>query len=240
MDLTGRRAVVTGVTSGIGAALAARLVGAGAEVVGVGRDRARLDATAGAVGPSFRPLLVDLADPVDRARGAAALRDLGALDVFVGNAAECVYAAPTALPIEHYRRIFEVNVLAPIELVQALAPGLAAGGHVVLVSSVTARHLPGHRFGPYAATKAALDAYAAALRIELEGRATVTTVVPGLVDTPLYDKVQGFERTLARIKEQTAEWLRPEDVAEAVLWALARPARVAINEITIVPRGQSR
>ena len=239
-----RTAVVTGVTSGIGQAVTERLLAAGHQVIGIARNVARLADAAREFGPGFQPLQADLASASDRARAAARLRQLDRpVQVYVGNAAECVYESALELAAAKLGRLFEVNVVAALELAQAVVPLMSRGGHIVQISSVTARHLPGPQFGPYAATKAALERLTEALRLELHRRGIrVSLVSPGLVDTPLYQKVAGFERARAKIVEQLpqSDWLRAGDVADAVLWVLDRPARVAVSELVILPAGQAR
>jgi len=240
--LAGRHAVVTGVTSGIGAALAVKLIGAGATVAGLARDAGKLDQAKARLGERFLPFAVDLAVP--EARTAALGKLAGAVqwvDVIVHNAAEVVYATPTELGVERWRRLLEVNALAGIELVERLAPKLRAGGHVVCVSSVTARFAPNARFSPYAVSKAAVERFVEGLRLELDPRGVkVTLIVPGLVDTPIYDKVDGFGRTRDKIREQIPTWLSSEDVAEAIVWTLERPPHVVVSELVLLPQGQAR
>jgi NADP-dependent 3-hydroxy acid dehydrogenase YdfG len=240
--LEDKTAVVTGVTSGIGEAIAARLVQAGARVVGVARSADKLQALQARWGERFEPRVVDLADGEQRARAMAAVAaDHPRVDVIVSNAAECLYETPLDTPIETYRRLLEINVLAGIELVQALVPGMQAGGHIVQLSSVTARHLPAPRFAPYAMSKALSEKFIEALRLELQPRQIkVSLVVPGLVATPIYDKVKGFAATRAKLDEHVKKWLDADDVAETVLWMLTRPAHVAISEVVIMPREQAR
>ncbi len=233
-------ALVTGVTSGIGAAVAKALIAGGARVVGIGRDDERLRAATASLGPRFRPLLVDLAEPDARRR---ALLELGAepFDLLVNNAAECVYESLADLPAAKLSRLFEINVSAVLEFVQAVAPRMGAGARIVNVSSVVARHLPSAKFAAYASTKAALDCLSEALRLELHPRGVqVSTVRPGLVDTPIYDKVEGFERARQKLHEQVPTWLSPEDVAEAIVWIASRPAHSVIAELTILPSAQAR
>lgn len=238
--LRNKRALVTGVTSGIGGAVARALVESEAQVIGVGRDAARLRAVADRLGPRFRPLLADLADPPSR-RGA--LLELGPepIDLLVNNAAECVYESLAELPVATLSRLFEINVSSVLEFVQAVAPNMQAGALIVNVSSVVARHLPSAKFAAYASTKAALDCLSEALRLELHPRGVqVSTVRPGLVDTPIYDKVAGFERARQKLHEQVPAWLTPEDVADAIVWIAARPPHSVIAELTILPSAQAR
>jgi NAD(P)-dependent dehydrogenase (short-subunit alcohol dehydrogenase family) len=230
-------AVVTGVTSGIGAALVTRLLARGATVVGIARDAAKLQP----LGDSFVPFIADLAE-ADRSRMFAEIAErFPRVDVLVNNAAECVYASPIELSPDKMRRLVEINLLAPIELVRVLAPRMQRGAHVVNVSSVTARHLPNPRFAAYGLTKAAIDATTEAIRLELDPKGVrVTSIVPGLVDTPIYDKVEGFARTRDKIRESLPQWLVADDVADAIVWALDRPAHVVAAEIVLLPLGQAR
>jgi NADP-dependent 3-hydroxy acid dehydrogenase YdfG len=239
-----RTAVVTGVTSGIGEAVTAQLLRAGTEVIGFGRDGEGLARAAARFGDGFHPILADLARPADRERAVEALRALDRpVDVYVSNAAECLYQSPLEVSPEALARLFEVNVIAAVQLTQALVPLMRRGGQVVQISSVTARHLPGPRFAPYAATKAAGELLAEALRLELQARGIrVAVVSPGLVDTPLYQKVPGFEGAKAKITQAlpVTSWLRPDDVAAAVLWVIDRPPHVVVSELVIMPTGQSK
>jgi len=240
--LGGRRCVVTGVTSGIGRATAVQLVAAGARVVGIGRNAERLAALAAELGASFTPFQVDLGVPSDRERAVAELgKKHGPVDVFVSNAAEAAYVSPLGVAPLDFRRLLEVNVCAPLELCQALVPTMPPTGHVVQLSSVAARFMPSAKFAPYAVTKAAVAGLVDALRLEVASRGIrVTTIAPGLVATPIYDELPGFDAVRRRLGEQVPEWLAPEDVADTILWVLSRPANVVVTELSVMPRGQAR
>lgn len=242
MTLAGSHCVVTGVTSGIGRATALALLGAGASVTGLGRSREKLAELHEQVGPSFDFLSADLAVAAERERVCRQLRESSrAIDVFVSNAGEAAYASPLTISPEHFRHLLEVNVCAPLELCQALLPLMPASGHVVQLSSVAARFLPNPKFGPYGVTKAAVTGLIDALRLELAPRGIrVTSIVPGLVDTPIYDDVEGFDDLRKKLGEQVPQWLAPEDVAETITWVLSRPANVVVTELTVIPRGQAR
>ena len=239
--LQGQLALVTGVTSGIGAATVRALLAEEMRVIGVGRDPARLEAAARGFGPQFRPLLADLAAPEARRRAFAELAFDEPVRLLVNNAAECCYDGPLDVRPEQLSRLFEVNVSAAIELTQQLARAMTAGAHIVNVSSVVAQHLPSAKFAPYAASKLALDCLSEALRLELHPRGIhVSTVAPGLVDTPIDDKVQGFERAKQKIREQVPAWLTAEDVASAIVWIASRPSHLVVSQLTLLPSAQAR
>ena len=231
--------MITGVTSGIGAALAERLLAADYRVLGVARDRGRaadFEARGGEI------VVADLGDPTARDAAVAEIEArCEVVDLLVNNAAAIAFAEPLVCPVDEWRSLLEVNLLAVIHLCQALVPRLSAEGQVVNISSVSARHLASSSFAPYGLTKAALDRFSEALRLQLSKQGIrVATVTPGLVDTPIYDKAEGFGPTEARIRSQLPEWLRADDIAEAVLWIAERPARVSVADLVILPRGQAR
>lgn len=240
-NLRGKLAFVTGVTSGIGAATVKALLAHEALVVGVGRDAARLEQAGREFGPGFRPMLADLASPEARRRLVTELGGSRVPELFISNAAECLYESPLSVPPARLSRLFEINVVAALELSQALAALMKPGGQIVHISSVVARHLPGPKFAPYAASKAALEHLCEALRLELHPRGIqVSTLAPGLVDTPIYDKVEGFERARQKIREQVPNWLSAEDVAETLIWMLTRPEHVVVSDLALLPSAQAR
>lgn len=235
-------ALVTGVTSGIGKATATALVARGCRVLGLGRDAGKLRATREELGPRFEPIVCDLADPKARQRALSALdRRETRVDVLVNNAAECVFESVLSLSPERLERLFAVNVHAAFELAQAVAQRMPEGGHIVQLSSVTARHIASSRFAPYATTKLAIETLIDALRWELHPKGIrVSTVVPGLVDTSIYDKVEGFGPTLSKLKQQVPTWLSPENVADVICWLLNQPKEVAVSEVVVLPTRQAR
>ena len=240
-SLTDARCVVTGATSGIGAALTHRLLAAGARVIGLGRRADALAELTRRGEGRFTGVRCDLADPADRARALAALADAARVDLLVNSAGEATYAAPGELGAAGWRALYELNLHAVLELTLGLADRLAPGGQVVQVSSVTARCPPSARFAAYAATKAALDRATEALRLELDPRGVrVCAIAPGLVETPLYDKVAGFADARGRLARQVPRWLSADDVADAIVWMATRPAHVVVAELVVLPLGQGR
>jgi NADP-dependent 3-hydroxy acid dehydrogenase YdfG len=187
MRLAGAVALVTGASSGIGAATARRLAAAGAQVIAHGRDPDRLAAVAQATGG--HPLTADLADPAAaRTLAEAALAVAGRIDVLVSNAGLGWAGVLHRMTGEDVSRLVAVNLRAPIELTRALLPQMLqrGEGHLVYVTSIAGRTgVPDEAV--YAATKAGLDAFAESLRFELSGSALrVGVVVPGVVGTPFF------------------------------------------------------
>jgi NAD(P)-dependent dehydrogenase (short-subunit alcohol dehydrogenase family) len=184
----------------------------------------------------------DLADPAARVIALAEIMERAPrIDLLINNAGEAAYASPLELGAAGWHALFELNLHAAIELAVGLAPRIAPGGHLINVSSVTARFAPNARFAAYAATKAALDHATEALRLELDPLGIhVTAIAPGLVDTPLYDKVAGFAATRDKIARQVPRWLSATDVADAILWVATRPAHIVIAELVVMPLGQGR
>lgn len=234
--------MVTGVTSGIGRSIAGLLIDDGTIVAGVGRDPQALAGLAAEWGERFVPIRADLAVPADRAAAARRIIDrFGTVDLLVNNAGIAAYRSPLELDVARWRELFEVNVLAGVELTQALVPVMPHGSLLVNVSSASTRFLANPRFAPYAISKAALEGATEAVRMELTGRGVkVTLVVPGLVDTPIYAKTEGSERVAAKLAELVPLWLSPEDVAKAVHWIVRQPAHVVIAELVVMPAGQAR
>jgi len=240
--LEGKLAVVTGATSGIGLALARRLCTEGATVIGVGRRGDALAAEAAQAEGQFIAVRADLADPRGRAHALAEItKRAPRIDALINNAGEAAYGSPLELGAAGWRALFEINVHAAVALAVGLAPRMTSGGHLVNMSSVTARFAPNTRFAAYAATKSALDRATEALRLELDPLGIhVTSIAPGLVDTPLYDNVAGFTGARDKLARQVPRWLTATDIADTILWVLTRPAHVVIAELVVMPIGQGR
>jgi short-subunit dehydrogenase len=184
--LAGQVAIITGASSGIGAALARRLARQGMHLVLTARRADRLAEVASACGPGTHALPGDITDPAHRqALVTYALQTFGRLDVLVNNAGLGAYHLVADTPPEVVRQLFEVNVLALIDLTQrALHPMLAAGrGQIVNVSSVAGR-LAGPPLTVYSSSKFAVTGFTEGLRRELRGSGvTVTLVTPAGIET---------------------------------------------------------
>jgi NAD(P)-dependent dehydrogenase (short-subunit alcohol dehydrogenase family) len=179
----GRRALVTGASRGIGAAVAVRLAAEGASVAIVARTVEEHDHLAGSLaktadrivsaGGRAAPLVVDLNDAADREHVVPeAVEALGGpIDVLVNNAAAAMYGPVAAMPLKRRRILFEVNALAPLDLAQGVVPGMLerGAGWIVNLTSAAARPGPNAAMTLYGASKAALNRITIGLATELEG-----------------------------------------------------------------------
>ncbi len=219
--------LITGASSGIGAATARAAVSAGHQVVLAARSVDRLEALAAPLGDSALVVSCDVTEwEQQQAMVAAALERFGRLDVVFANAG---FGAPrgfTSSTVEHWRSMVLTNVYGAALTIRAtLEPLKAARGHLILTGSVAGRRaLPGSL---YSATKWAVTAMGESARQECNDTGVrVTVVEPGMVDTPFFDN-------------GAPDWaLHPEDIARAVMWAIEQPPHVDVNEILIRPTGQ--
>ena len=185
----GKTALVTGASSGIGAALARRLAGAGAQVVLCGRDLERLEGVAAecrAWGGRIATVAGDITAEETRERAVAAAAELGGIDLLVHNAGVTMNARFEDLAPPVVRRILEVDFFAPVELTRLALPSLRERrGAILVISSLTGIVAPPTR-SAYAAAKHALHGFFGSLRIELrKAHVSVTIACPGYVDTPM-------------------------------------------------------
>ncbi|MFO7192183.1 SDR family oxidoreductase [Thermocrispum sp.] len=220
------RALITGASKGIGTAVARALAGTHSLLLG-GRNRQALTALAGEL-PDATAWPVDLTDQEAVAEAAAGI---DSLDVLVHSAGVAALGRVEEAAAEVWRHNLEINVVAVAELTRLLLPALrAAGGHVVLINSGSGRNArPG--WGPYAASKFALRAFADALRAEEPGL-RVTSIYPGRTDTPMQQAIVAGEGRPYRPEE----FLRPESVAAAVQAAVSATPEAHVTEVIIRPR----
>lgn len=217
MRLAGAVALITGGSSGIGAAVAAALAAEGAQPLIAGRDYVRLASVAERTGAIA--LKADLAAPdgPDQLIGAA-LAAAGRVDLLINNAGVGWAGDIGQLSQPKAAELTNVNLLAPILLSRALIPGMAArgGGHLVFVSSIVG--VTGvRREAAYSAAKAGLSVFAESLSYELAGRGIgVSVVLPGVVDTPF------FERRGRPYDRSRPAPIAPERVARAIVTAASR------------------
>jgi len=232
-------AVVTGASSGIGAATARRLAADGFEVVLTARRTERIEALAKELGGRSHTL-----DVTDRAAVDAFAAEVGRVDVLVNNAggalgAESVEQGDPA----DWRAMYEVNVIGVLHLTQALLPALrATGDGTVLIMSSTAALAAYEGGGGYVAAKHAVHSVAQTLRLELVAEPIrVIEIAPGMVRSEGFalTRFRGDQDKADAVYAGVAEPLTSEDIADTVSWAVTRPAHVNIDLLVVRPRAQA-
>src|SRR5512143_1280020 len=241
-DLRGRSVVVTGASSGIGAAVVRGLAQAGARLTIGARRLERLQALAREVGGQVAVVATDMRVEADVVRLVATARErFGGVDVLVNNAGRGRKAPVSSSPTEPWREMLETNVLglliATREAIQDMdRRGVA--GHVVNVSSMAAHRVPGPDSTVYAGTKFAVRAITEGLRQELRARKSpirVSCVSPGYVDTEFSSVFVGASAapTPRDVKE-----LGADDVARTVAWLVSQPPHVEVHDVLLRPTDQ--
>lgn len=232
-----RTAVITGASSGIGAATARALAGEGYRTVLGARRLDRLEALAVEIGGEA--IALDVSDPASVATFAS---EVERCDVLVNNAGGALGLESLAdADEEKWLQMYESNVMGTMRMTKALLPLLIASGdgHVVTVTSIAA--IETYRGGAgYNAAKHAQRAMLRVLRLEHLGEPVrFTEVAPGMVETEFSLVRFGGDEEAARRVYEGMEPLRAEDVAECIRWALAQPPHVNVDEIVVRPRDQA-
>ncbi|MBC7640222.1 MAG: SDR family NAD(P)-dependent oxidoreductase [Rhodoferax sp.] len=233
-------AVVTGASSGIGAATALRLARDGFDVVAAARRRDRLDALA-AQHEHISAVTLDVTDDASVRALADGLDDVALLVANAGGAFGAEHVA--VADVEDWRRMYDVNVLGMLRCVQALLPALEAGdgGHLVVTGSI-AGHLVYEGGGGYVAAKHAVAAMAETLRLELTGRPVrVSEIAPGMVRTDEFSvvRLRGDQAAADKVYAGVDAPLTADDVADCIAWVATRPAHVNIDLLVVKPLAQA-
>lgn len=233
----GRTALVTGASSGIGAATVRALASAGLETVAAARRLERCEALAAEVGG--RAAHLDVADPASVAELAAALERV---DVVVHSAGGALGLEPVAeADEEHWRQMWESNVAGVMRVTKALLPALRRGRdpHIVIVGSVAGVEAY-EGGGGYTAAKHAVHALAQTLRLELLADAIrVTEIAPGLVETEFSLVRFGGDAERAEAVYRGVTPLTGEDVADVIAFCVTRPAHVDLDYVAVKPTAQA-
>jgi NAD(P)-dependent dehydrogenase (short-subunit alcohol dehydrogenase family) len=234
--LAGEVALVTGGSRGIGLAIARKLLGVGAAVALVARERAALDQAVeslSALGGTVLGIVGDVTDPLSMESAVErTVEHLGGLSILVNNAGVGLYGPIAEQPPDEWRRVIETNLLGVYYATRAALPAIRrrGRGQIVAISSVNRRRVRPNMTA-YCASKAALDGFMGALALELADEPIrCTTIVPGSTLT------DGGGRTREQRLASGASFLEPEDVADAVLFALLQPDRAWTQELVIWPR----
>jgi 3-hydroxy acid dehydrogenase / malonic semialdehyde reductase len=235
--LDGKRAIVTGASSGIGAATARALAREGAQVAVGAR---RLDRLA-ELGDGFVALELDVTDPDSCASFvASATHRLGGLDILVNNAGLALGRDPFDHSSEgDEETVLETNVHGLVRMTRLCLPHLGEGGHIVNLGSIAGRQAY-ENAALYVTSKFAVRGFTYALREDLLGRPIRLTLVdPGLVETNFSSvRFRGDEETAAKVY-QGVEAMEPDDIAECIVFAVTRPQHVNVDEIVVKALAQS-
>ncbi len=245
-ELATKTIVITGATAGFGEAMARAFAAAGARLVLTGRRSERLDALVAELGDAGASVIGLAFDMRDHGAMTEAIEDLPeafqAVDVLVNNAglALGVVGAQDA-DLDDWEAMIDTNIKGLVWLTRAILPGMIerGRGHVVNIGSIAGSYAyPGGNV--YGGTKAFVEQFSRNLLCDLVATPVrVTNIEPGLAETEFsIVRFKGDEDKARKVYEG-ADFIRPEDVAEAVRWAIAQPAHLNINRIEIMPVGQA-
>jgi NADP-dependent 3-hydroxy acid dehydrogenase YdfG len=235
-----RTAVVTGASSGIGAATARRLAAAGYYVFCAARRTERVEALAGEVGGTA--VTCDVTDRAAVRRLAEAVGDT--LDVLVNDAGGAFGDGPVAeADLDQWRAMYEVNVVGLVQVTQALLPALVAGDGGAIVNIGSTAGVVAYEGGAgYTAAKHGTHVVTQTLRLELfDQPVRICEIMPGMVRTDEFALVRygGDQRQADEVYAGVAEPLVADDIADAVTWVVTRPRHVNIDEMVMRPRAQA-
>jgi NADP-dependent 3-hydroxy acid dehydrogenase YdfG len=252
LPLAGTAALVTGASSGIGAATARRLAADGASVALVARRRDRLEALAAEIGAAGGTALVLEANITDRTQAEAAVRlaveRFGRLDILVNNAGLMLLGPVVGADAEEWDRMIAINVRGLLYTTRAALPHLLTAAEdgqrrvadIVNISSIAGR-VAWNRYGVYNLTKFGVNGFTESLRQEVTQRhVRVGVLEPGGVATELgsHNKPEIRKEIIDPFLAQT-EVLAPQDVADGVAYMVSRPRHTAIGELWIMPTDQA-
>ena len=235
-------AVVTGASSGIGAATAKLLAANGYHVIAAARRMDRLEALA-ASNPNIEARQLDVTDQ-ESVDALAKYLTGKPLTVVVSNAGGSFDGASIMdSDIDSWSKTFDVNVLGSVRVIKALTPHLRASGRgIIVILTSTAGHITYETGGSYTAAKHAEKALVQTLRLELNGEPIrVTEIAPGMVKTDevALNRFAGDTAKAAKIYEGVSEPLTAEDVAEAIRWSIMLPDHFNVDSMTIRPLAQA-
>jgi len=245
-NLDGKIALVTGASSGIGAATAARLAEAGAKV-GIAARRVRkledLKASIERKGGEALVIDMDVVDPDSVQAGVAQLVDsLGPIDILVNNAGLMPLSDIDRFKVDEWHRMVDVNVKGLLNTTAAVLPGMIERhtGHIFNMSSIAGRKVF-KGLSVYCATKHAVTAFSDGLRMEVgqKHNIRVTCIQPGAVATELYEHITdpGYRQQMDELAGQMT-FLQGEDIGDTIVFAAQAPAHVDVAELFVLPTEQ--
>ncbi|OKL55981.1 hypothetical protein UA08_08771 [Talaromyces atroroseus] len=242
--LSGRVAVITGASSGIGAAVATALVEQGCHVALGARRLDALQTVKNKFGANGGRCILRKTDVTDRKQVEELVRaandELGAVDIVVACAGVMYFTMMANVHVEEWERTVDVNCKGLLHCLSSTVPGMLSrgSGHIVAISSDAGRKVfPG--LGVYSASKFFVEATLQSLRLETAGKGLrVTSVQPGNTATDLLNMSSDAEAIKQYGEPSGAQILDPKDVANAIVYALSQPSHVAVNEVLIEPRDE--
>jgi NADP-dependent 3-hydroxy acid dehydrogenase YdfG len=235
-----RVAVITGASSGIGAATARALHAAGYQVALLARRAERIESLATELGQGALAITADVTDRESLVEASDRVRsELGGATVLVNNAGVMLLGPFSTDQREDYRRMIEINLLGAITATEVFLDQITRdGGDIINISSVAGRTARAGN-GVYAATKWGLNGWSESLRQELLPAVRVSLIEPGVVATELPTHIT-HEQTNTAVNEMYSQaTVTAEDVAEVIAFTLSRPRHLAINEILLRPSTQA-
>lgn len=246
MNLQGKIALVTGASSGIGAATALKLAAKGARVGLAARRIDRLQTLVDHItssGGEAIAIAMDVVDPTSVNAGVQALVDsYGSVDILFNNAGLMPISDVESLKTDEWNRMVDVNLKGLLNCTAAVLPHMQQKhfGHIINTSSIAGRKVfPG--LSVYCATKHAVTAFSEGLRLEVAKKYNirVTCIQPGAVDTELFGQISdsGYREQMEGLRDQIA-FLSPGDIADTVLFAVQAPDTVNIAELFVLPTDQ--
>jgi NADP-dependent 3-hydroxy acid dehydrogenase YdfG len=246
--LSGKTALITGASSGIGRGAAVALAAAGAQVALVARRADRLHDLAAEIEAAGGKALARPADVTDEREAARAVEDafghFGGLDILVNAAGMTQTGKVENGDLADWRYVMELNFWAAFYTSRAAIPALKAGGggDIVNISSTAGRRAVGATFGPYAASKFALTAFNESLRAEVTlAGIRVCIIEPGATATEVHEHIKDEKvREFTRQHVEKDGAMQPEDVAAAIVFAVSLPPRVNISQLVIRPSVDAR
>ena len=239
-DHTGRVAVITGASSGIGEATARALAADGHRVALLARRLDRIQKLAEELGDGAIAIQADVTDRDSLVTASRRVQDeLGGVDILVNNAGVMLLGPFSPELSDDYRRMIETNLLGAITTTEVFLDQLLAddGGDLVNLSSVAGRTArPGNAV--YAATKWGMNGWSESLRQQLQPDVRVIVIEPGAVATELPEHITHDETRSAVEQMYESTSISAEDIAEIIAFAVSRPRSVSLNEILVRPTAQ--
>ncbi|NWA63189.1 SDR family oxidoreductase [Pantoea sp. B9002] len=236
---TGRVAVITGASSGIGEAIARALVADGHRVALLARRTDRTEVLVRELGNRAIAIKADVTDRDSVVAAAERVSEIfGPADILINNAGVMLTGPFDSTQRDEHRLMVDTNLLGAMTVTEVFLDQLRSSGHgdLINISSVAGR-VAAAGFAAYSATKFAVNGWSEALRLELQPDIRVTVIEPGAVRTELTSHITNADSK--KLMQESLDWaILPEDIADVIAFAISRPPRMTLNEILIRPTVQ--